>query len=84
MLGKHLFMTILRAACCLLAAFVYVPGAARADDGMHLGYGKERTVTFLPVTDRGTGGSALYFPVYSLQRPSPWLIHSSPSMKTSL
>lgn len=67
MLGKHLFMTILRAACCLLAAFVYVPGAARADDGMHLGYGKERTVTFLPVTDRGTGGSALYFPAATMQ-----------------
>lgn len=38
-------------------------GAAAADGGsMQIGFGRDRSVTFLSIKDKGTGGSALYLP----------------------
>ena len=57
----------LKTACLLLAVFVSCPAMADNDTEVKLGYCKENSVTFELVQDRGTGGSALYFPETTMQ-----------------
>lgn len=51
----------IRTACALLAVLMSI-GAYAEGESMQLGFGKDRSVTFLQVDNRGTGGSALYMP----------------------
>ena len=61
MLNIHLDRFFTKTACLLLAVFVFTQVSADRES-LELGYCQERSVAFMPVTDRGTGGSALYFP----------------------
>ena len=49
----------IRTACALLAVLMSVVVYADVES-MQLGFGKDRSVTFLQVENRGTGGSALF------------------------
>lgn len=51
----------IRTACALLAVLMSVVVYADVES-MQLGFGKDRSVTFLQVGNRGTGGSALFMP----------------------
>ena len=46
----------------MLAVLTSIGAAAADSESMQIGFGKDRSVTFLSVKDRGTGGSALYLP----------------------
>ena len=46
----------------MLAVLTSIGAAAADNESMQIGFGKDRSVTFLSVKDRGTGGSALYLP----------------------
>lgn len=57
----------LKTACLLLAVFVSCPAAMADGSEVKLGYCKESSVTMEVVQDKGTGGSALYFPESTMQ-----------------
>lgn len=59
---EKLIIKKLRTACALLAVLTSIGATAADSESMQIGFGKDRSVTFLSVKDRGTGGSALYLP----------------------
>lgn len=66
MINIHFDRIMTKAACLLLAVFAYTQ-ASLAQGSLDLGFCQDRSVVYMPVKDRGTGGSALYFPESMMQ-----------------
>ena len=57
---RKLITTMIKAACVSLAAFTPINAAADGAEFMEIGYGKNRSVAYMQVENRGTGGSAIH------------------------
>ena len=51
---------MIKAACVSLAAFTPLNAAADGAEYMEIGYGKNRSVAYMQIENRGTGGSAIH------------------------